>query len=91
MAGANRGKPKPASDRRHEVAASAIIYNNNKLECVIRIKNLWKRTRSSMQSKGIDNISLNRLERYNHPSTDKRYSLKKARPKKKKKVLDFEI
>ena len=23
MAGANRGKPKPASDRRHEVAASA--------------------------------------------------------------------
>ena len=24
MAGANRGKPKPASDRRHEAAASAI-------------------------------------------------------------------
>ena len=38
MAGANRGKPKPASDRRHDVAASAIIYNNNKLECVIKIK-----------------------------------------------------
>ena len=90
MAGAKRGKPKPASDRRHDVAASAIY--NQKLECVIRIKNLWKRTRSSMQSKGIDNISLNRLERYNHPSTDKRYSLKKARPKKKKvSSLDFEI
>ena len=24
MAGANRGKPKPASDRKHDVAASAI-------------------------------------------------------------------
>ena len=47
-------------------------------------KILWKRTRSSMQSKGIDNISLNRLERYNHPSTDKRYSLKKARRRKNK-------
>ena len=42
-----------------------------------------------MQRKGIDNISLNRLERYNHPSTDKRYSLKK--PFEKNSLIDLEI
>ena len=31
MAGANRGKPKPASDRRHDVAASAIYIYINKM------------------------------------------------------------
>ena len=32
MTGANRGKPKPASDRKHDVAASAI--KNKKYKCV---------------------------------------------------------
>ena len=32
MAGANKGKPKPASDRKHDVAASAIYNNKSVLE-----------------------------------------------------------
>ena len=42
-----------------------------------------------MQSKGIDHISLDRLERNNHPSTDTRYSLKIK--KKTAYILDLEI
>ena len=60
IAGANRGNPQPANERRHITAAIAVSTQISKQQNTNVLRN--EHTRRSVEGKGIDHIRLNTLK-----------------------------